>query len=338
METMPHLVAAPDKFNRIASANVVALAIERAATAAGWTGQKLPVSNGGEGILDVFGGKPRRARVHGPLGGSLVAEWRLDGTTAVVEMARASGLALVGGPEGNDPVRADTTGTGELVAAAVTAGARHVIIGMGGSASTDGGLAAVRVLEPQSRLRGVELTVACDVPTLFLDAATTFAAEKGATPSVVTLLSRRLERLAQVYQEENGVDVRQLVGGGAAGGLAGGLAALGANVMRGFDVLAEAVELAFYVEEADLVVTGERFLDEQSFHFQAVGGVCDLARQVGTPVLVIAEEAVVAEEAVEVTALPPHISLVERFGAERVQLDPMGCVQEAVAEALASFG
>jgi glycerate 2-kinase len=310
------------------------MVIERAALAVGWTCQRLPVSDGGEGILDVLAGKPRQARVHGPLGATLVAEWRLEGTMAVVEMARASGLTLAGGSERNDPIRADTTGTGELVAAAVTAGARSVVIGMGGSATTDGGLAAVRVLEPQSRLRGIELIVACDVPTLFLAAAETFAPDKGATPSQVTLLSRRLERLAQVYEEDYGVDVRALPGGGAAGGLAGGLAAIGANLQRGFDVVAEIVELAFHIEEADLVVTGERFLDERSFGFQAVGGVCDTARQAGTPVVVVVAE--VLDDAPE--APLPYIAMVERFGPERVARDPLGCLHDVVTAELTALG
>jgi len=102
-------------------------------------------------------------------------------------MAKASGLALVGGPDGNDPVRAGTGVTGQLIAAAVLAGARRIVVGMGGSATTDGGLAALTVLEPHSRLLGVELLVACDVTTPFLDAAAVFAPQKGATPAQVGL-------------------------------------------------------------------------------------------------------------------------------------------------------
>src|SRR5690606_1364510 len=138
----------------------------------------------------------RSTEVTGPLGEAVVARWRLDGRQAVIEMAEASGLGLVGGAEGNDAVSASTAGTGELVPAAIDAGARRVLVGLGGSASTDGGLAALRALYPLHRLRGVDLVALCDVRTGFVDAAPTFAPQKGASPAQVELLRRRLERLA----------------------------------------------------------------------------------------------------------------------------------------------
>ncbi len=252
----------------------------------------------------------------------------MDGSTAVIEMARASGLPLAGGAAGNDPVRATTAGTGELIAAAVKAGAKRVLVGAGGSATTDGGLAALTALEPHSRLHGIELVVACDVATRFLDAAAVFSPQKGATPAQVALLGRRLERLAQVYLEDHGVDVRPLAGGGAAGGLAGGLAAIGAPLVPGFEVVAEAVDLAERLEGADLVVTGEGFLDEQSFHGKAVGGVVSLAAEVGVPVLVVVGEGM-GEHPV------PYVSLVERFGRERAMADTVACIEQVVAGCLA---
>jgi glycerate kinase len=324
---MPHVVFAPDKFRGTATASQVAAAGGRAAKAAGWTWDEVPVADGGEGILEVLGGRPQHALVRGPLGRPVDAEWRLDGTTAIVEMARASGLALVGGPAGNDPIRASTTGTGELIATALLAGARKIVVGMGGSATTDGGLAALRALEPHGRLHGLEIIVACDVTTRFLDAAATFSPQKGATPAMVELLSRRLERLAQVYQEDHGVDVRPLVGGGAAGGLAGGLAVIGAQLVPGFELVADALDLAERMEGADLVVTGEGFLDEQSFNGKAVGGVVALAAEVEVPVLVVAGDA----DGVQPV---PYVSLVERFGRERAMADPLGCVVEVVAQRL----
>ena len=128
----------------------------------------------------MLGGRPRRQRVRGPLGDPVDAEWyELDAWTAAVEMALASGLELVGGADRNDPVRADTAGTGELVAAAVKAGARHVLIGMGGSATTDGGWGALEALEPHSRLAGVEIVVGCDVRTRFLDRGGRLFSAKG---------------------------------------------------------------------------------------------------------------------------------------------------------------
>lgn len=289
------------------------------------------MSDGGEGLLDALGGSVRRATVTGPLGDPVEAEWRMQGTTAVIEMAQASGLLLAGGAEGNDPMRASTAGTGELIAAAVASGARRVIVGVGGSASTDGGLAAVTALGGGARLKGIELVVACDVTSTFLDAAEVFAPQKGATGAQVALLRRRLERLAQVYARDHGLDVLELEGAGAAGGLAGGLAAIGARLVPGFDLVADAVGLADRIEGADLVVTGEGFVDAESFHGKVVGGVVELAASAGVPALIIAGE--VYDDPPPV----PCISLVERFGRERAIADTEACVAKAVAAHLASL-
>jgi glycerate kinase len=322
---VPRVVAAPDKFRGTASAGEVALAVAHAAAAEGWECDQLPVSDGGEGFCEVLGGRARRVRVRGPLGDPVDAEWRLlaDGRTAVVEMALASGLLLAGGPDGNDPIGADTTGTGELIADAVKAGARRVLVGMGGSASTDGGLGALNVLEPHSRLKGVEIIVACDVSLPFVDAAAVFAPQKGATPAQVELLVRRLTRLVQLYEDRFGIDVSKLWGAGAAGGLAGGLAAGGATLVSGFEVVAETIDLVDHIEGADLVVTGEGTIDEQSFHGKAVGGVVELAQEVGVPVLVVAGDAV-GDHPV------PFETLVGYFGAARAFADTTSCVTELV--------
>jgi glycerate kinase len=269
--------------------------------------------------------------VTGPLGDPVEARWRLTGRTAVIEMAEASGLALVGGAEGNDPVAASTAGTGELISEALDAGARRILVGHGGSATTDGGLAALRALFPTQRLRGVELVAAVDVHTRFLDAAEVFAPQKGATPSQVRLLTRRLERLAQVYLEDHGVDVTTIEGGGAAGGLAGGLAAVGATVESGFELIAEELDLATAVEEADLVVTGEGFLDEASFDGKVVGGLAGLAAEFEVPILVVAGEVFDGvDDRVEA------VSLVRSFGRERAMADTASCITEAVSRHLAS--
>src|SRR5215212_5374766 len=202
-----HVVSATDKFRGTATAAQVADAVAAAVRSRGGTCDCVPVADGGEGTLDVLGGPNRRTVVMGPLGDPVDAAWRLAGRTAVIEMARASGLGLVGGAEGNDPVSATTHGTGELVSAALEQGARRVIVGMGGSATTDGGLGAIRAIWAAPRLRGVELVGACDVRTRFVDAARVFAPQKGATPAQVELLTRRLERLAQVYADEYGCEV-----------------------------------------------------------------------------------------------------------------------------------
>jgi glycerate kinase len=327
---VPHVVAAPDKWRGSASATEVAAAIGRAAAALGWSADVAPVSDGGEGFASVLGGRPRVQRVHGPLGQPVDAPWYLldDGTTACVEMAQASGLVLAGGAEHNDPVRATTAGTGELIAAAVKSGVRRVLVGAGGSATTDGGWGALEALEPHSRLAGIDLQVACDVVTRFLDAAATFSPQKGASPSEVKLLARRLERLAQVYEERFAVDVRVLDGSGAAGGLAGGLAALGATLSRGFDLVADHIELAERLEGADLVITGEGLLDDESFHGKAVGGVVALAAEVGVPVVVLAGDAIGDHDV-------PYRTLVGAVGFERAWADPLGALGELVADVLA---
>ena len=302
----------------------------QAAQAAGWTGDAVPLADGGEGILEVLGGGIRHTRVTGPLGTPVDAEWRSHGDLAVVEMAKASGLALVGGPDGNDPLRASTIGTGELLAAVLDTGASTVIVGMGGSATTDGGLGCLRALPSKNRLMGVELRVACDVRTRFVDAAAEFGPQKGATAAQVALLERRLERLAQVYEDDYGIDVRELAGSGAAGGLAGGLAATGAALEPGFELVAGVVELEDRIEGADLVVTGEGQLDRPSFDGKVVGGVLDLAGRAGVPVVVIA-----GRVADGVEAPVPVVSLVERFGADRALGDTVACVAEAVEAVLA---
>lgn len=299
------------------------------------------MADGGEGLLDALGVRVRRTRARGPLGGPVQARWGLLDDAAVVESAEAAGLALVGGPEGNDPMRASTAGVGDLVRAAIAAGAARVIVGVGGSATTDGGLGCVTALEPHARLRGVELVVACDVDTTFVEAAERFAPQKGATAAQVALLRRRLERLAQVYEDRFGVDVRELPGSGAAGGLAGGLAALGAVLVSGVELVAERVGLAERLEGADLAVTGEGCLDEQSFHGKVVGGVAALAVEAGVPVLVVvgdvAEDAVgVVEDAVG-TAPGTCVSLVDRFGWERATGDTAACIGEAVTAFLRTW-
>jgi glycerate kinase len=246
-------------------------------------------------------------------------------------MATASGLALVGGARGNDPVAASTYGTGELISAAIDAGARRILVGVGGSATTDGGLGALRALYPLPRARGIAIQVACDVRTSFLDAADLFAPQKGATPAQVELLRRRLQRLAQVYLDEHGVDVLSLPGAGAAGGLAGGLAAAGATLVEGFDLVADEVGLDDVLEHADLVITGEGFLDEQSFDGKVVGGVVERAAAVGVPVLVVAGE-VYDDAADRVDA----VSLVQRFGDTRAKGDALACIEDVVNARLCS--
>ena len=329
------IVVAPDKFKGTATARELTEALADALRSAGHEVVALPLADGGEGFLEVFGGPNRTTVVAGPLGDEVEAAWRLDRGTAVIEMARAAGLTLVGGAEANDPIAASTYGVGELISVAVESGARRVLVGVGGSATTDGGLGALRALHPPQRLRGVDILVACDVRTTFVEAATVFAPQKGATRAQVELLRRRLERLAQVYLAESGVDVLELTGGGAAGGLAGGLATIGAGLVAGFDLVAEEIGLDQCIEGADLVITGEGFLDEESFDGKVVGGVAALAAELGVPCV-----AVVGEVVDPLPELPEGLrvlSLTDRFGEQRAMADPCGCAAELVLDEVAGI-
>lgn len=171
------------------------------------------------------------------------------------------------------------------------------------------------------------MTVACDVRTTFVDAASVFAPQKGASPAQVLLLERRLERLVQAYRDEYGVDVSGLVGSGAGGGLAGGLACVGGELVGGFDLVAERLDLDADVEEADLVITGEGFLDEESFDGKVVGGVVDLARGCDVPVV-----AVVGESFDGVEDRMPTLSLSRRFGRERALAETAVLLSEVAVE------
>ena len=333
-----HVVVSSDKFRGTATAAEVGGAVAAAVEATGGTCDVVQVADGGEGFLDAMGGANRTTLVTGPLGDPVEAAWRISGGQAVVEMAQASGLALVGDGD-NDPVAASTYGTGELIGAAIDAGAKRVFVGVGGSATTDGGFGALRALYPLQRLRGIDIRVACDVRTRFVDAADVFAPQKGATPTQVELLRRRLERLAEVYTEDYGVDVIDLEGSGAAGGLAGGLAAVGATLERGFDLVADEVDLFGRIEGADLALTGEGFVDAESFEGKVVGGVLTLAGELGIPTLVVAGEVFdpdqVTELAAQVSDAPvTFVSLVERFGETRARTGTLACVSDVVAEYL----
>lgn len=323
------VLAAPDKFRGTATAAQIAAAIAQAAAGCGHACDRAPIADGGEGLLECFGGANRESVVTGPSGRPVRAGWRLDATTAVIEMARVSGLSLTG-PEHN-PLTATTTGTGELIAAALDAGADLVIVGAGGSATTDGGLGAVDVLRPYAPLggtRGYVVRVAADVRTSFVHAAEVFGPQKGADPGQVRLLAERLRRLRDRYRAEFGVDVETTQGSGAAGGLAGGLAALGAEVRSGFDLVSEQLHLAERIAAADLVLTGEGRFDRTSTSGKAVGALATLCRTIGTPLAVIAGELVPTHDESD-----PHIvSLTERFGAEQARNDPTGCVRTVATE------
>lgn len=321
------VVAAVDKFRGSASAADVAAAIGHACWEHGHECVEVPMADGGEGLLAVLGGANRTTIVTGPLGRPVEAGWRLSKGTAVIEMALASGLVLAGGPDGNDPMNATTAGTGELIDAAVTAGAKRIVVGLGGSATTDGGLGALQALRAPARLAAVDLAVACDVTTSFTDAAVVFGPQKGATPAQVRMLTRRLEQLAERYEAEFGVDVTTIEGSGAAGGIAGLLAALGGRLLPGFELVADELDLYDHIEGADLVITGEGHLDRQSFEGKVVGGVAEIAADYGVDVAAVVG---VADD--DVRGRIRHVSIADEYGLERALREPLWCVEHVVPQ------
>ena len=325
------VVICPDKFRGTASASEAARSLGAGLVAPDLEVIFMPLADGGEGTLDALGGANRSSQVTGPLGDPVEAKWRLSSGQAVIEMAQASGLLLAGGSEGNDPLLASSAGTGELIAEARTSGARRIVIGVGGSASTDGGLGAIRAMEPLVRFSGVALVVACDVQTRFLDAASVFGPQKGATAAQIELLRRRLSRLAEVYLNDFGVEVRDLPRAGAAGGLGGGLAAVGAQLVGGFDLIAEEIQLADAISEADLVITGEGRLDSESFNGKVVGGVASMANHYQVPV------AAVVGSTTPGTTIPKNLktySLTEIFGPDLAFSDTQRCLTQVAPQLL----
>ncbi|MFN3256842.1 MAG: glycerate kinase [Ilumatobacter sp.] len=292
------VLAAPDKFKGTASAADIAAAIGHACWELGIDCVERPMADGGDGILDVLGGANRHTTVTGPLGDPIRAGWRLSGDTAIIEMAQASGLVAAGGAERNRPLDATTTGTGELIDHALDAGVKRIIVGLGGSATTDGGFGAIRAINAIARIKQVELLVACDVTTTFVDAAATFGPQKGATPAEVKMLERRLERLVQMFADDFDIDVTTIEGGGAAGGLGAALAALGGRLVPGFELIAEEVGVFDLLDPdadvehsetgaVDLIITGEGRLDASSFAGKVVGGFVELGADYGLPVAVV---------------------------------------------------
>ena len=327
------VLAASDKFKGTVTAAQACAAIGHACWELGIDCTEMPMADGGEGTLDVLGGPNRTTLVTGPLGDPVRAEWRFHRGVAVIEMARASGLTLIGGAEKNDPVAASTQGTGELIDTALDMGARKIIVCLGGSATTDGGYGALRAISTPARLKAVEFLVACDVDTTFVDAAEVFAPQKGATPAQVRLLTGRLERLAQVYRSDFGVDVTDIDGSGAAGGLAGALAALGATLMPGFDIVAEETGFDEEVKQHDLVITGEGLLDATSFDGKVVGSVVDYAERIGTPVMSIVGDIDAGLDA-SLIARARAESLAREHGMDAATQRTMQCIEQTVTRML----
>ena len=321
------VVIAPDKFKGSLTALEAAEAMARGLSRVDPSAEidRVPMADGGEGtvaaLVAATGGSYRTVTVTGPLGEPVVASFGLlgDGRTAVLEMASASGLWLVP-PALRDPLRATTRGTGQLLLAALEAGARRVIVGIGGSATNDGGAGLGqalgfrlldthgRELEPGGgeldRLARIERTdqvavlgsatiaVACDVTNPLCGpqgASAVYGPQKGATPEMVERLDRNLGHFADIVARDLDVAVRDIPGSGAAGGLGGGLVAFaGGRLEGGVNLVIEAVNLRERLHAADLCLTGEGALDGQSAFGKTAVGVARLAHSLRCPTLAIA--------------------------------------------------
>jgi glycerate 2-kinase len=277
------VLVAPDSFKGTFSATEVAAAIGRGLERAGRPVDLCPVADGGEGTLDALaaglGAERLTASVTDPLGRAIEAEFGLAGDVALVDTAAASGLSLIAEAD-RDAVGASTAGTGELIAASIEAGARTVYLGVGGSATTDGGAGAIKALQRAGGLDGVQLVVLCDVRTPFEDAAKVFGPQKGAGPGDVKRLTSRLHAMARRWER----DPRGVPMTGAAGGLSGGLwAVFGAQLVPGAAFVLDEVGFDARMRAARAVVTGEGRLDMQSLVGKVVSEVATRARQSGVP-------------------------------------------------------
>ena len=369
------VLIAPDKFRGTLAADEAARAI-----GAGWRRERpedvlaeLPVADGGEGTLQVIaealGGHLEERSVTGPLGDPIRAAFglvdRSGGTTGLVELASASGLNLVG--ERREPMRASTRGTGELILAACRAGAREVIVFLGGSASTDGGagiamavgarllredgrsipdggeglreLATIDISSVDPAVRAARIVAACDVASPLLrigGAARVYAPQKGASAEQVLVLERALGHLAAVIQRDLAIDLRDTIGAGAAGGAAAGLVAfLGAHLRRGTDLVFEAVAFEEALASSDLLVTGEGRFDTSSLAGKVVGAAIERARRFGVPALVLCGEAGTIEPGVLGTGVEVR-SLVDLVGAERARTGASTALAELASRAAAA--
>ena len=321
------IVIAPDSYKESLSALEVATAIELGFREI-WPEAdyvKIPVADGGEGTVEAMVAATQGHLVHvdvtGPLGNTIQAFYGLSGDerSAFIEMAAASGLAQV--PANlRDPLKTTSWGTGELIRHALDAGVEHIIIGIGGSATNDGGAGMVqalgaRLLDAQDediahgamglesltridisqldpRLAGCRIEVACDVTNPLTGkegASVVFGPQKGATAEMIPRLDRALTHYAQLIARDLDVNVLELAGGGAAGGMGAALYAFcGAQLRRGIEIVTDALRLDACVADADLVVTGEGRIDSQTIHGKVPVGVAKIAKRYNKPVIGIA--------------------------------------------------
>ena len=279
------ILCAPDSFKGTFRAPEVAAALVRGVEAAGLHGEALPVADGGDGTMEALllalGGETAGAKVSDPLGREIDAGFALlqDGDIALVEMAQASGLHLVAEDE-RDAEAASTRGTGELILAAVEAGAAEVLVAVGGSATTDGGAGAIEAIEAAGGLGPVRLLVICDVRTPFERAAEVFGPQKGADAAAIERLTKRLHALAGTLPR----DPRGLPLTGCAGGLSGGLyGTFGAKLVPGANFVLDALDFDARMRASWAVITGEGRIDAQTLQGKIVGELTTRCRQAGVP-------------------------------------------------------
>ncbi|WP_260980103.1 glycerate kinase [Agrococcus jejuensis] len=363
---------APDKLKGTLTAAEAADAIAAGvlATHPDATVRRLPFADGGEGTVDAViaaGAEARVDRVTGPLGDPVDARWALLGDTAVIEMAAASGLPLVS-PTPATALDAHTEGTGELVRIAVAAGARRVLLGVGGSASTDGGAGAlralgVRLLDADGRsvaggggslpsiasvdassaralLAGVEVVLCSDVANPFVGergAAHVFGPQKGADAAAVERLDEGLRRFARVVHAATDVDLETADWGGSGGGIAGGLVAvLGATAADGVELLADLLGLDDAIRAADLVIVAEGSLDEQSLMGKTPVGVARHAAALGVPCVAVAGRIVVSSDALQAVDIADAVAAVDVApNVEAALAEPARWLQAATETVLA---
>jgi glycerate kinase len=371
------VVVAPDKFKGSLSAPAVARAIARGVRSAAPNAEvdEVPMADGGEGTVDALvaatEGTTREVSVTGPLGAPVRARFGLlgDGRTAVMEMASASGLVLV--PEGRrDPSRTTTRGTGELLLAAIDAGARRIVLGIGGSATNDGGAGlgqalGYRLLDAEGceigpgggelrrlatiddrgrdpRLNGIEIAVACDVDNPLCGpsgASAIYGPQKGATPAMVAELDRNLDHFARVVERDLGRSVRDLPGAGAAGGLGGGLAAFASGRLEpGVTLVIRALGLADRLRGADLCLTGEGALDASSAFGKTAIGVARLAHSFDCPTIALAGTIGPGAEAVLDQGVAAYFSICKRpMALEEAIADAERLLEEAAEQVVRAF-
>jgi glycerate 2-kinase len=349
------VLVAPDCYGESLTAVEAAAAI-----ATGWTRSRpgdrfivAPQSDGGPGFVEVLSrlGQKRRLRVSGPLDTMVDAEWVFDrGSTAYLECAQACGLSLLGGPPtGETAMAAHSRGVGELIAEALRAGATRIVVGLGGSACTDGGQGMIAELggleAARKRLAGVELIAASDTEYPLVGpwgAARVFGPQKGADTATVAALEVRLEAWALELEAVAGRDVSSEPGAAAAGGIGAALLALGGHCESGAEIIAEHTHLADDLETAELIVTGEGRFDEQSLHGKVVGSLADKASSLGIPVIVLAGQVDLEKSAVRSAGIMAALSIADHAGSVRLaQADAanqlMG-LASVVAERLGNSG